>query len=877
MGGQKYMPMKRTDGMNLANRKPYTSSRPPSGFQSSPGASNATILTDGVVGSPVTGGTSYWWGQCWTSGTDVDLQVDLGDSKMVSAFRAHLFGYEFWDALKGEVQDRVEILTSVDGVTFVSHGLLQTSLWRKDIPINYMLQDDERATGWNFERTIPSPVAARYVRYRVTPKRILCISELQVFDIVDYKPFDLRIALPGSAGPPSSNVPPSVSITSPAAASQFEAPATINVTAAAQDSDGTIQRVDFFVGSTPIGSATASPFTIAWTNVPAGTYLLTARATDNGGASTTSTARAVTVVAAPRNQPPQVAVTAPAAGTTFAVPANIAVAAHASDPDNGVARVEFFAGSVSIGVATDVPYRVTWSNAPAGSHTLTAVATDVSGAAASSIAVPITVSGSSIDEIVLHAAVQPQIAGAWVVTADATAASGARLQNPDAAAPKLITPFAAPTQAFDLTFNAEAGKAYRLWLRGKALGDSYNNDSVFVQFDGSVDASGTPIWRTNTTSATAVVLEDCSGCGVRGWGWADNGYGLSVLGPVVYFAQTGPQRIRIQAREDGLAIDQIVLSAAKYTVTAPGITRNDATILAATQPGDESPSANAPPQVSLTSPVEGRVGTAPATITLAVQTSDADGTVVAVDFYDGSISIARVVTNPFTTQWFSVPAGHHTLTARATDDRGAATTSAPMSITVDSPASGGVGINEIVLYAAVDAQVGGGWSVVADSTAAGSLRLQNPNANLAKVTTPLASPTSSFELSFNADAGKAYHLWMRGKALDDSYNNDSVYVQFDGSVDAFGVPMWRANTTSAASVILEACSGCGVQGWGWAGNAYGLNALGPVVYFATSGPQRIRIQAREDGLAIDQLVLSAVKYAAVSPGTTKNDTVILPR
>src|SRR6185295_3229094 len=183
----------------------------------------------------------------------------------------------------------------------------------------------------------------------------------------------------------------------------------------------------------------------------------------------------------------------------------------------------------------------------------------------------------------------------------------------------------------------------------------------------------------------------------------------------------------------------------------------------------------------------------------------------------------------------------------------------------------GVGINEIVLYAGVDAQVGGGWSVVADSTAADNVRLQNPNANFAKLTTPLVSPTSSFELSFNADAGKAYRLWVRGKALDDSYNNDSVYVQFDGSVDAFGVPMWRANTTSAATIILEACSGCGVQGWGWAGNAYGPNALGPVVYFATSGPQRIRIQAREDGLAIDQLVLSAVTYSAVSPGATRND------
>ena len=92
----------------------------------------------------------------------MDLQIDLGfRPQSVGAFRAHLFGSPSWDALKGQVQDRVEILTSEDGVSFVSQGLLQTSLWRKDIPINYMLQDDEKATAWNFELTIPAAASAR--------------------------------------------------------------------------------------------------------------------------------------------------------------------------------------------------------------------------------------------------------------------------------------------------------------------------------------------------------------------------------------------------------------------------------------------------------------------------------------------------------------------------------------------------------------------------------------------------------------------------------------------------------------------------------------------------------------------------------------------
>ena len=54
-----------------------------------------------------------------------------------------------------------------------------------------------------------------------------------------------------------------------------------------------------------------------------------------------------------------------------------------------------------------------------------------------------------------------------------------------------------------------------------------------MQFDNSVDVSGHPIWRTDTTAATVVIQEDCSGCGLTGWGWNDNGYGTNVLGPLV--------------------------------------------------------------------------------------------------------------------------------------------------------------------------------------------------------------------------------------------------------------------------------------------------------------------------------------------------------
>ena len=182
-----------------------------------------------------------------------------------------------------------------------------------------------------------------------------------------------------------------------------------------------------------------------------------------------------------------------------------------------------------------------------------------------------------------------------------------------------------------------------------------------------------------------------------------------------------------------------------------------------------------------------------------------------------------------------------------------------------------------MLYASEAPIVAGAWSVVADASAAGGARLQNANAGAAKIATALASPAHYFEMTFEADAGKPYRLWIRGKAIGNSYANDSVHVQFSGSVDAVGAAVFRIGTTSSAEVNLEECSGCGVSGWGWQDNGYGAGALGPEIRFAQSGTQTIRIQVREDGLGVDQIVLSPALYLKASPGAAKNDSTILPK
>jgi hypothetical protein len=144
---------------------------------------------------------------------------------------------------------------------------------------------------------------------------------------------------------------------------------------------------------------------------------------------------------------------------------------------------------------------------------------------------------------------------------------------------KITTPSAAPANYFEMTFNAVAGQPYRLWVRGKAEGNYWANDSVFVQFSGAVAQNGAALYAIGTTAGAEVNLEEGPSAGVSGWGWQDNGYGVGVLGPLVYFATTGTQTIRIQQREDGMSVDQIVLSPSRFLSVAPGLHKNDATIL----------------------------------------------------------------------------------------------------------------------------------------------------------------------------------------------------------------------------------------------------------------------------------------------------------
>jgi hypothetical protein len=482
---------------------------------------------------------------------------------------------------------------------------------------------------------------------------------------------------------------------------------------------------------------------------------------------------------------PIVNILSPVDGTAMTTGTAVEIAVDATD-DLGVSRVELLQDGAVTHTLTTAPYQLTCGmvTATAGTRTLVARAYDAAGNIATSAPVSVVVEDPAVPpgettsptapaapgEIVLYSRDATSVTGNWQMVADSTAAGGIRIWNADAGLAKLNAALAQPADYFELTFDVEAGVAYRVWLRGRADRNHWANDSVFFQFSGSVTASGAPVYRIGTTSATWLGVERCSGCPLRNWGWNDNGYGGP--GPLVYFATSGPQTLRVQRREDGLSIDQIVLSPAQYLVEAPGADIDDTTILVAASP-------------------------------------------------------------------------------------------------VPPPAT------EILVTASALKTIAGGWRLLADSSAAGGHAFGHPDAGAAKLASALAAPIHYVELTFHAEAGLPYRLWLRGRADRDHWANDSVFVQFDGAVTAEGQPVARIGTTGSYSINLEEDAHWGVAGWGWQDNGYGAGVLGPLVTFESAGLQTIRIQTREDGLRIDQIVLSSETYVAVAPGALKNDATIL--
>lgn len=171
------------------------------------------------------------------------------------------------------------------------------------------------------------------------------------------------------------------------------------IRADAWDLDGSVVKVEFFVNGEKWGEDNDG--TDGWemvTSFDIGTYILTAKATDNDGATTTSPPVTIT---ATTTSLPDVDITEPQDEDVISWwQETIPIIAWASDSDGSVINVEFFAnGSKLTEVFDGFAYHeegsdiweFTWVSHQVGTYILTAKATDDLGATRTSPAVGITV------------------------------------------------------------------------------------------------------------------------------------------------------------------------------------------------------------------------------------------------------------------------------------------------------------------------------------------------------------------------------------------------------------------------------------------------------------------------------------------------------
>lgn len=206
------------------------------------------------------------------------------------------------------------------------------------------------------------------------------------------------------------NTAPTVSLSAPTNGASFAALSAITVSATASDSDGTISKVEFYANNELIGTDNTSPYSISW-SAAAGSYSITAKAYDNAGAITTSTARTITVNQPANNTLPSSVITQPHVNAYFQQNTNITIRVYSTDiggsyTNGTVSKVELYYAPTAtpqnttklttLTTHTQNTYTYVWENVPAGSYRITAKATDNLGATFTSAGVTITVGTAAV-------------------------------------------------------------------------------------------------------------------------------------------------------------------------------------------------------------------------------------------------------------------------------------------------------------------------------------------------------------------------------------------------------------------------------------------------------------------------------------------------
>ena len=455
------------------------------------------------------------------------------------------------------------------------------------------------------------------------------------------------------------NIAPSVTITSPVNGVLIAAPATVNLTATAADSDGTITKVEFYRGATLINTDITAPYSFSDTGVATGTYSYTAKAYDNQGAVATSTA--VTVVS---NAAPTASITAPANNTIITAPAPVNLTATAADTDGTITKVEFYRGATLISTDTTAPYSFSDTGMVAGTYSYTAKAYDNSGNITTSAAITV------------------------IVNAPPTVSLTAPANNTIFSPPATVNLVASAADSDGTITKVEFYRGATLINTDTTAPYSFSNTGVTAGTYSYTARAYDDRGAVTTSAAVAIVVNAPPT--------------VSITAPANNTVINAPATVNLTATatDPGGTITKVEFyrgatlintdTTSPYSFSDTGVAAGTYSYTAKTydNSGNITTSAaitvivNALPTVSLTAPTNNTVLAPPATVNLAATAADSDGTITKVEFYRGATLINTDTTAPYSFSNTGVAAGTYSYTAKAYDNRGAITTSAAVTVVV---------------------------------------------------------------------------------------------------------------------------------------------------------------------------------------------------
>jgi|GEM_PF-1028893 len=336
-----------------------------------------------------------------------------------------------------------------------------------------------------------------------------------------------------------------------------------------------------------------------------------------------------------------VSVTSPVNNATFNAAAAIAISADAADADGTVAKVEFFEGINKLGEATTAPYSFDWNNVPEGSYSLTAKATDNDGAVTTSEIITITV--IALPDAPTLVTTQPTctLATGSIAVTSVTENLSFSLDG--------IT-FGNTTGLFE---NLASGD-YTVYAKNATGGISTATKATINTQPATPTAPTLAVTQPTFTQATGSISVTSA--------TADLSFGL-----------------------DGVTFGNTIgvfdnLASGNYTVYS----KNASGCISITANATINPQPVAP-TVVITSPSANASYNSLANITITADAADADGSVSKVEFFNGATKLGEDTTAPYSFNWNNVTAGSYTITAKATDNNGAVTTSSVVNVSVTCP------------------------------------------------------------------------------------------------------------------------------------------------------------------------------------------------